>query len=67
MTFAIKATKLDEFWEKFQTAFDPSPHFQKIRLQFFSEKPSSKPCIKVQICKLNFCLENDPPTPWHFF
>ena len=29
------ATKLDEFSGKFQTAFDPPPHFQKIILQFF--------------------------------
>ena len=30
-----QATISDEFSEKFQTAFDPSPHFQKIKLQFF--------------------------------
>ena len=29
------ATKSDEFLEKFQTAFDPPPHFWKIILQFF--------------------------------
>ena len=29
------ATKSVEFLEKFQTAFDPPPHFQKIILQFF--------------------------------
>ena len=30
------APKLDEFLEKFQTAFDPPPpHFWKIRLQIF--------------------------------
>ena len=29
------ATKLDEFSGKFQTAFDPLPHFRKIMLQFF--------------------------------
>ena len=30
-------SKTDEFLEKFQTAFDPPPHFRKIMLQFFSE------------------------------
>ena len=29
-------TKTDEFLEKFQTAFDPPPHFRKIMLRFFS-------------------------------
>ena len=29
------ATKSDEFLEKFQTAFDPPPHFWKIVLQIF--------------------------------
>ena len=29
------ATKLDEFSGKFQTAFDPPPHFWKIVLQIF--------------------------------
>ena len=29
------ATKLDEFLEKFQTAFDPPSHFWKIILQFY--------------------------------
>ena len=29
------ATKSNEFLEKFQTAFDPPPHFLKIILQFF--------------------------------
>ena len=28
------ANKTDEFSEKFQTAFDPPSHFQKIILQF---------------------------------
>ena len=28
-------TKSNEFWEKFQMAFDPPPHFWKIILQFF--------------------------------
>ena len=37
----------DEFSEKFKTA-PPPTHFRKITLQFFSEKPSLKPCIKVQ-------------------
>ena len=30
------ATKSDDFLEKFQTAFDPPPHFRKIILRFFS-------------------------------
>ena len=30
-------SKTDEFSEKFQTAFDPPPHFRKIILQFFSK------------------------------
>ena len=34
------ATKSDEFSEKFQTAFDPPPHFQKIMLHFL--EPSEK-------------------------
>ena len=30
------ASKLrDEFLEKFRTAFDPTPHFRKVMLQFF--------------------------------
>ena len=37
MTFAIKATKLDEFWEKFQTAFEPSSSFLENYIAFFSE------------------------------
>ena len=28
-----RATKTDELSEKFQTAFDPPPHFRKITLQ----------------------------------
>ena len=28
-------TKANEISEKFQTAFDPPPHFRKIILQFF--------------------------------
>ena len=27
-------TKSDEFSEKFQTAFDPPPHFRKVTLRF---------------------------------
>ena len=39
-----EATKTDEFSEKFQMAFDPTPpHFQKIRLQLFSENARKKP------------------------
>ena len=30
-------SKTDEFSEKFQTAFDPPPHFRKVMLQIFSE------------------------------
>ena len=29
------ATKSDDFLEKFQTAFDPPPHFWEIMLQIF--------------------------------
>ena len=29
------AAETDEFLEKFQTAFDPPPHFWKIIMQFF--------------------------------
>ena len=30
------SSKMDEFSEKFQTAFDPPPpHFRKVMLQFF--------------------------------
>ena len=42
-TFSIKeggtghATKLDEFWEKFQTAFEPSSSFLENYIAFFSE------------------------------
>ena len=33
-----QASKTDEFLEKFQTAFDPTPpHFRKVMLQFFPE------------------------------
>ena len=50
-----RATKLDGFSEKFQTALDP-PHFRKIILHF-----SENPCAKVQY--VIFCIENDPPPP----
>ena len=51
-----RATKMDEFSEKFQTAFDSQPpHFQKIILQIFFRKPTFiKPCIKAQNLQYNF-------------
>ena len=36
--FACPATKSDEFSEKFQTAFNPPPHFWKIMLQIFYDR-----------------------------
>ena len=41
-----QATKSDDFSEKFQTVIDPFLHFQKIILQFFSEKVGTKNFIK---------------------
>ena len=35
MFMVVVRDKTDEFWEKFQMAFDPPPHFRKIILQFF--------------------------------
>ena len=43
-----RATKMDEFSEKFQTAFDLPPHIGKIMSQICFEKRSKTPHIKVQ-------------------
>ena len=49
-----QATKTDEFSEKFQTAFDPIPHCQKIMVQFFSEIAEKIPYMMVQILQHKF-------------
>ena len=41
-------SKADEFSEKFQTAFDPPAHFQKIILQFLLISCSKSPLLKIQ-------------------
>ena len=55
------ASKLDEFSEKFQTAFNPSYHFWKIILQFFSENVQKKPFRKVQNLQNKFLDWKWPP------
>ena len=49
---ADDATKMDEFSEKFQTAFDLAPptHFRKImsQISFLS------PVLRSKICNINF-------------
>ena len=43
------ATKTDEFLEKIQTAFDPSPSFSENHITiFFVNFMLKKPCLKVQ-------------------
>ena len=39
-------SKMDEFSEKYQTAFDPSPHFQKTMLQIFYQLRAQKALLK---------------------
>ena len=65
--FACPATKSDEFQEKFQTAFNPPPHFRKIILQtFFGKRPKKnlfkgpKPTIYI------FNWKWPRPPFWHF-
>ena len=41
------------------------PHFRKIMLQLFLENVREKLYIKVQICNMNFWIENDHPPLWH--
>ena len=47
-------SKTDEFSEKFQTTFDPPPHFRKIMLQLCSNFMLKKPCLKVQNLQREF-------------
>ena len=61
------ATKLDEFFEKFQTAFDPPPpHFWKITLQFFYNEYG---CIyqggigHIVLVNINTIVEKTYPEP----
>ena len=56
MAFALGkggATKLDEFLENFQTAFDPPPSFSENYIAILSKRS--------KICYINFWIENDPP------
>ena len=68
------ASKLDEFSEKFQTAFDPPPPpllhiiLGKLYCNFFRKTSKKSPLERFKICKINFWIENDPPAPhlWNF-
>ena len=50
-------TKTDEFFEKFQRAFDLLPSFSENHV--FPEKLTKKTCLKVQNLQINFRTEND--------
>ena len=52
---------MDEFSKKFQTAFDPLPHFRKIISHIFSSLCSKRPVQRCKICNINLWIEHDPP------
>ena len=58
-----KGRVMDEFSEKFQTAFDPTPLiFGKLYCIFFPKKP----WLKSKICNIIFWIENGlHPTLWN--
>ena len=56
-----------EFSEKFQTAFDPSPHFRKIILQFFSEIHDQSIVYNGKNLQHKFLDWKWPPTPFGTF
>ena len=61
-------SKTDEFSEKFQTAFDPTPiTFRKSYCNFFPKFMTKVSPIMVKICNINFLIENDPPPPSELF
>ena len=41
-----QGTKMDQFSEKLQTAFDPPPHFEKIMLQIHFKFHAQKALLK---------------------
>ena len=47
-------TKMDEFLEKFQTAFDSPPHFCKINCRLFLEFMTEVLFTFAKICNINF-------------
>ena len=53
------ATKMYEFSDKFQTAFDP-PSFSVNHVALFLNIILKKPGLKVKICNINFWIENNP-------
>ena len=60
-------TKTDEFSEKSQTAFDPTPLIFGISYcNFFSEKSIKKSCLEVQNLQHIFGLEDIPLPLWKF-
>ena len=52
-------TKTDEFYEKFQTAFD-LPSFSEIRNYFFGKVYLISSVWRSKICNVNFWIQNDP-------
>ena len=57
-------SKTDDFLEKFQAAFDPSPLiFGKLCCNCFPKFMTKVLSIMAKICKINFWIENAPPLP----
>ena len=59
------ATKMDEFSEKSQTAFDPHPPclFLENQVAIFVWKRLNNPVYRSKICNIYIWIENDPPPP----